>query len=76
MIKDTETSSQPSQTARSFNPSKAGNLATPRSQKTDTQKLKGFDDDLGMVNASIALMKKAKDEAKLKLEQRFIDINK
>jgi len=70
MIKDTDSSQ--CQTARS----KAGNLATPRSQKNDTQKLKGIDDDLGMVNASIALMKKAKDEAKLKLDQKFIDINK
>ncbi len=75
MIKETDTSQ--CQSARSHNPNKTGNLATPRSQRNaDTQKLKGFDDDLGMVNASIALMKKAKDEAKLKVEQKFIEINK
>ena len=75
MIKEIDTSQ--CQSARSYNPNKTGNYATPRSQRnTDSLKLKGFDDDLGMVNASIALMKKAKDEAKLKIEQKFIEINK
>ena len=42
----------------------------------DFQKIKGLESNVTSMNADFALMKKAKDEAKIKLEQRFTEVQR
>lgn len=50
--------------------------ATPRQIKVENVKLKGIESDINMVNAGIVEMKRAKEEAKIKLELRFQELQK
>jgi len=43
---------------------------------SDCKKIKGLEETVGMMNADFATMKRAKEESKLKLDQRFFELQK
>ena len=49
---------------------------TPREPKAENPKLKGLESDINMVNAGIIEIKRAKEEAKIRLELRFQELHK
>jgi len=50
--------------------------STPRQAKAENPKLKGLENDISLVNAGIIEVKRAKEEAKIRLELRFQELQK
>jgi len=49
---------------------------TPRKTQAENPKLQGIESNINMVNVGIIEVKRAKEEAKIKLELRFQEIQK
>ncbi len=64
--------SSPNSTSRS-SPGKGAATKTP---KTDNPKLKGFDTEISMAEVSISEIRRAKEEAKIKIDLRFQELQR